>query len=321
MKKTFFSLATLPFLAVLFVGCRENDDELKRQQGKIEDPPTLNDIYQGEPPIKKGCVFCPTPLNKNVRLENGMLVFENEEHFRLVRNCLAQTREDNIWQYENMVSQFVNESHLMMQEEKILKEFESWYPGYASLRMKWRQQEDAWLAAGMPEEQIPEAPPVLDPAEQTLVNADGYVKIGGQVFNIFSHPWLVKDGYCRNHASVFNLYGPFGNTQYILARTSVSAWPWGTTLYVSATGLRHQGSGYQRVRMPMSAGGGGQLSPRDACTPSIPVEIKASGVLNRSCLTRCYTVLGLPVLVGNGSFSGFYQYNQQNLPPLMLLFW
>jgi hypothetical protein len=312
-------LTSLLLLAALLTSCRKNDDEWQRQNTPVAEPTSLNDIYQGEPPVKKGCVICPSPINKNVRLENGMLVFENEEHFRLVRNCLTQTREDNVTQYQNLVSQFITEEDIIRQEEKIFEEFESWYPGFVSLRMKWRQQEDAWLAAGMSEEAVPEAPAVLDPAEQTLLNAEGSVKIGQQVFNIFTDGRVVKEGSCRNHAASFNVYGPFGSNRYLLARTSVTAWPWGTTLYVSATGLRQEGTGYKRVRLPMRAGGSGQLSAWGACMPSMPVKIENTAVVNRMHLGRCYSVLGLPLLAGNGSFSAFFGYNQEDLPPLMLM--
>lgn len=317
MKFTRFLTLVLPGALFLF-SCRKNDDEIQRQASKTEEPPSVQDIYQGEPPIKKGCLICPAPLNKNVRLENGMLVFENEEHFKRVRNCLTQTREDNVWQYQNLISQFITEEQIMMQEERIFGQFESWYPGYVSLRMKWRQQEDAWLAAGMPEEGLPVAPPVLDPAEQTLLNAEGSVKIGGQVFNVYTDGRVVKEGPCRNHASAFGVYGPFGGARYLLARTAISAWPWGTTVYVSSTGLREEGVSYRRVRMPMSVGGSGQLASWGACVPSVPVKIEKSGVFHRMHLGRSYTALGLPLLAGSGSFSGFFNHNQESQPPLML---
>lgn len=308
----------LLLIAGFLVSCRKNDNEWQRQNSPVAEPTSLNEIYQGEPPVKKGCLICPSPINKNVRFENGMLAFENEEHFRLVRNCLTQTREENVSQYQNLVSQFITEDDIVKQEEKIFKEFESWYPGFVSLRMKWRQQEDAWLAAGMSEEALPEAPPVLDPAEQTLLNAEGSVKIGSQIYNIYTDGRVVKEGSCRNHAASFNVYGPFGSARYLLARTSVSVWPWGTTLYVTGTGLRQEGAGYKRVRLPMGVGGNGQLSAWGTCAPSLPLKIENTAVFNRMHLGRCYTALGLPLLAGNGGFIGLFRYNQENLPPLML---
>lgn len=295
-KATAFTKISIFLLSLAFWGCKKNG-KLERGQDSSS---IASGIYQGYPSYEKTCDYCSDEIFRAISLSEGMLCFQNAEHFLRVRNCLADRQESYM---ELLESQGVEipEDDPEDHEHYALREFEIWYPGFFSLRREWAQKESEWLASGADVHSMPEVPSVLDEVEQTLINREGKVKIGEQIINVFEKS--LGGGSCVLAHVKKSIPIYTGNSNYyFIGRHSIFNWPWGATVYASTISLKLQGSSFTQVKNEIAVQGGGMIYKYPGCYEKHTFSIFNSGLKKRKKITRSYTLYGHQ--------AGFKQYEE-----------
>lgn len=176
---------------------------------------------------------CSTMPNYGVTYANGMLCFPSSAAFKGTYAVLA-CQAENYAGYDAYMTLYSGDLYKIdsaldakgIDEEKPLTDFENKYAGYFSLRRQLNNEEESFLAAGgdpaylgMPGVQASEAHASDDVVFNTLLNAQGCLKVGDTIVKIFPNgvSYLITDGSMTTLSQLTDQYAftPYSATNVI----------------------------------------------------------------------------------------------------------